>query len=385
MILSCTATFLSLTCKIKLVLTYLEKIMQKILNVALDNRSYPITIGENLLSQFEHFKLHSGQRVLVVTNDTIAPIYLQHLLDMLEAHGVKTDSVIVPDGEQYKTMETWNQILTALLANNHTRSSILVALGGGVIGDVAGFAASAYQRGIKFIQVPTTLLSQVDSSVGGKTAINHPLGKNMIGAFYQPQSVVIDINCLKTLPQRELSAGLAEVIKYGIIMDSAFFNWLETHIDDLLNLDVDALSYCIYRCCELKAQVVAADETEQDMRAILNLGHTYGHAIEAELGYGNWLHGEAVSVGMLMAAQTAKLLGLLADKDIERIKNLLIKAKLPVKRPEQMTIESYIPHMLRDKKVISGKLRLVIPTKIGQVEVMDGIEKSVVLESINNS
>ncbi len=385
MILSCTATFLSLTCKIKLVLTYLEKIMQKILNVALDNRSYPITIGENLLSQFEHFKLHSGQRVLVVTNDTIAPIYLQHLLDMLEAHGVKTDSVIVPDGEQYKTMETWNQILTALLANNHTRSSILVALGGGVIGDVAGFAASAYQRGIKFIQVPTTLLSQVDSSVGGKTAINHPLGKNMIGAFYQPQSVVIDINCLKTLPQRELSAGLAEVIKYGIIMDSAFFNWLEAHIDDLLNLDVDALSYCIYRCCELKAQVVAADETEQDMRAILNLGHTYGHAIEAELGYGNWLHGEAVSVGMLMAAQTAKLLGLLADKDIERIKNLLIKAKLPVKRPEQMTIESYIPHMLRDKKVISGKLRLVIPTKIGQVEVMDGIEKSVVLESINNS
>ena len=359
--------------------------MQKILNVALDNRSYPITIGENLLSQFEHFKLHSGQRVLVVTNDTIAPIYLQHLLDMLEAHGVKTDSVIVPDGEQYKTMETWNQILTALLANNHTRSSILVALGGGVVGDVAGFAASAYQRGIKFIQVPTTLLSQVDSSVGGKTAINHPLGKNMIGAFYQPQSVVIDINCLKTLPQRELSAGLAEVIKYGIIMDSAFFNWLETHIDDLLNLDVDALSYCIYRCCELKAQVVAADETEQDMRAILNLGHTYGHAIEAELGYGNWLHGEAVSVGMLMAAQTAKLLGLLADKDIERIKNLLIKAKLPVKRPEQMTIESYIPHMLRDKKVISGKLRLVIPTKIGQVEVMDGIEKSVVLESINNS
>ena len=385
MILSCTATFLSLTCKIKLVLTYLEKIMQKILNVALDNRSYPITIGENLLSQFEHFKLHSGQRVLVVTNDTIAPIYLQHLLDMLEAHGVKTDSVIVPDGEQYKTMETWNQILTALLANNHTRSSILVALGGGVIGDVAGFAASAYQRGIKFIQVPTTLLSQVDSSVGGKTAINHPLGKNMIGAFYQPQSVVIDINCLKTLPQRELSAGLAEVIKYGIIMDSAFFNWLETHIDDLLNLDVDALSYCIYRCCELKAQVVAADETEQDMRAILNLGHTYGHAIEAELGYGNWLHGEAVSVGMLMAAQTAKLLGLLADKDIERIKNLLIKVKLPVKRPEQMAIESYIPHMLRDKKVISGKLRLVIPTKIGQVEVMDGIEKSVVLESINNS
>ena len=281
-------------------------------------------------------------------------------------------------------METWNQILTALLANNHTRNSILIALGGGVIGDVAGFAASAYQRGIKFIQVPTTLLSQVDSSVGGKTAINHPLGKNMIGAFYQPQAVVIDINCLKTLPPRELSAGLAEVIKYGIIMDSEFFNWLETHIDDLLNLDVDALSYCIYHCCKLKAQVVAADETEQDMRAILNLGHTYGHAIEAELGYGNWLHGEAVSVGMLMAAQTAKLLGKLTDKDIERIKNLLIKAKLPVKRPERMTIESYIPHMLRDKKVLSGQIRLVLPTKIGAVEVIDVVDKQLILEAISS-
>ena len=281
-------------------------------------------------------------------------------------------------------METWNQILTALLANNHTRNSILIALGGGVIGDVAGFAASAYQRGIKFIQVPTTLLSQVDSSVGGKTAINHPLGKNMIGAFYQPQAVVIDINCLKTLPPRELSAGLAEVIKYGIIMDSEFFNWLETHIDDLLNLDVDALSYCIYHCCKLKAQVVAADETEQDMRAILNLGHTYGHAIEAELGYGNWLHGEAVSVGMLMAAQTAKLLGKLTDKDIQRIKNLLIKAKLPVKRPEQMTIESYIPHMLRDKKVLSGQIRLVLPTKIGAVEVIDVVDKQLILEAISS-
>ena len=281
-------------------------------------------------------------------------------------------------------METWNQILTALLANNHTRNSILIALGGGVIGDVAGFAASAYQRGIKFIQVPTTLLSQVDSSVGGKTAINHPLGKNMIGAFYQPQAVVIDINCLKTLPPRELSAGLAEVIKYGIIMDSEFFNWLETHIDDLLNLDVDALSYCIYHCCKLKAQVVAADETEQDMRAILNLGHTYGHAIEAELGYGNWLHGEAVSVGMLMAAQTAKLLSKLTDKDIERIKNLLIKAKLPVKRPERMTIESYIPHMLRDKKVLSGQIRLVLPTKIGAVEVIDVVDKQLILEAISS-
>lgn len=356
--------------------------MQKILNVALAKRSYPIIIGENLLNEFHHFKLQAGQRVLIATNETIAPLYLQPLIDMLEKNGVKTDSIIVPDGEKYKTMETWNTILTALLANNHTRNSILIALGGGVIGDVAGFAASAYQRGIKFIQVPTTLLSQVDSSVGGKTAINHPLGKNMIGAFYQPQSVVIDLNCLKTLPQREFSAGLAEVIKYGIILDEDFFNWLEIHIEELLNLDVKALSYCIYRCCQLKAQIVAADETEQDMRAILNLGHTYGHAIEAELGYGNWLHGEAISVGILMAAQTAKLLNKLTDNDIDRIKNLLIKAKLPVIKPKQMSIESYFPHMMRDKKVLSGQLRLVIPTKIGHAEIIDGIEKEIVFESI---
>jgi 3-dehydroquinate synthase len=385
MILSCAATFLSLTCNNKLAFIFLDIIMQKILNVALTKRSYPITIGENLLNEFEHFKLQTGQRVLIATNETIAPLYLQTLINMLEKHGVKTSSVIVPDGEKYKTMETWNTILTALLANNHTRSSIVIALGGGVIGDVTGFAASAYQRGIKFIQVPTTLLSQVDSSVGGKTAINHPLGKNMIGAFYQPQSVVIDINCLKTLPQRELSAGLAEVIKYGIILDAQFFSWLETHINDVLNLDVDATSYCIYRCCELKAQVVAADETEQGMRALLNLGHTYGHAIEAELGYGNWLHGEAVSVGMLMAAQTAKRLGKLTDAEIDRIKNLLIRAKLPVVRPSQMSIESYLPHMMRDKKVISGQLRLVIPTKIGHAEVIDGIDKNLVLDSISSS
>jgi 3-dehydroquinate synthase len=385
MILSCTATLLSLTCNNKSAWTCLEINMQKILNVALAKRSYPIAIGENILTEFEHFKLQAGQRVLVATNETIAPLYLQTVINMLEKHSVKTDSVVVPDGEQYKTMETWNTILTALLANNHTRSSTLIALGGGVIGDVVGFAASAYQRGIKFIQVPTTLLSQVDSSVGGKTAINHLLGKNMIGAFYQPQAVVIDLNCLKTLPQRELSAGLAEVIKYGIILDAEFFNWLEQHIEDLLNLDSNALSYCIYRCCELKAKVVAADETEQDMRAILNLGHTYGHAIEAELGYGSWLHGEAVSVGMLMAAQTAKSLGKLTQSDLDRIKNLLIRAKLPVSRPTQMPVESYLPHMLRDKKVLSGQLRLVVPTKIGHVDVIDGIDKSIVLNSIVNT
>lgn len=356
--------------------------MLKTLTVSLNERSYPITIGENTLNSFEYFKLKSGQRVLIATNETIAPLYLSALTAMLEKNGIKVDNVIVPDGEQYKTMETWNTILSTLLKNNHTRNTVLIALGGGVIGDVAGFAAACYQRGIKFIQVPTTLLSQVDSSVGGKTAINHPLGKNMIGAFYQPQSVVIDLNCLKTLPQRELSAGLAEVIKYGIILDPDFFSWLENNIDALLALEPQAMSYCIYHCCKLKAEVVAADETEQDMRAILNLGHTYGHAIEAELGYGNWLHGEAVAVGMVMAAQAAKLLGHFSNSDIDRIKSLLLKAKLPISKPQQMTAQAYIPHMLRDKKVLSGKLRLVLPTKIGHVEVVDDVSQDLVLESI---
>lgn len=356
--------------------------MLKKLTVSLNERSYPITIGENTLNEFEHFMLKTGDRVLIATNETISPLYLSALTVMLEKHGVKIDHVIVPDGEKYKTMETWNTMLSVLLKNNHNRNSILIALGGGVIGDVAGFAAACYQRGIRFIQVPTTLLSQVDSSVGGKTAINHPLGKNMIGAFHQPQSVVIDLNCLKTLPPRELSAGLTEVIKYGIIMDPDFFAWLELHIDDLLALEPNAMSYCIYRCCELKAQVVAADETEQDMRAILNLGHTYGHAIEAELGYGNWLHGEAVSIGMLMAAYTAKLLGYFSDTEIERIKNLLRRANLPINRPENISANAYIPHMLRDKKVLSGKLRLVLPTKIGHVEVIEDVNQDIVLQSI---
>lgn len=356
--------------------------MLKKLTVALSERSYPIYIGQNILTNFQSFPLKSGERVLIATNDTIAPLYLNAVEKMLEENGVKVDTVVVPDGEKYKTIETWNTILTSLLAKNHTRNSVLIALGGGVIGDVVGFAAACYQRGIRFIQVPTTLLSQVDSSVGGKTAINHPLGKNMIGAFYQPQAVVIDINCLKTLPQRELSAGLAEVIKYGIIMDQDFFNWLEQNIEDLLALEPNAMSYCIAYCCELKAKIVAADETEQDLRAILNLGHTYGHAIEAELGYGNWLHGEAISVGMLMAAQAAKLLGHFKESDINRIKQLLIRAKLPVTKPEMMSTESYITHMLRDKKVLSGKLRLVLPFEIGQVQVIDDVNQEIVLQSI---
>jgi len=257
-----------------------------------------------------------------------------------------------------------------------------VALGGGVIGDLTGFAAACYQRGVRFIQVPTTLLSQVDSSVGGKTAVNHPLGKNMIGAFYQPASVVVDLDCLQTLPPRELSSGLAEVIKYGIILDDAFFDWLEANLDAVMALDTTAMAYCIRRCCELKAEVVAADERESGLRALLNLGHTFGHAIEAEMGYGNWLHGEAVAAGMVMAARTAQRLGQFHEDDIQRIITLLKRAGLPVKGPQSMAPAAYLPHMMRDKKVLAGELRLVLPLAIGKSEVRGGVSHDLVLSAI---
>lgn len=284
--------------------------MEKV-TVTLGERSYPITIASNLFKHADAFlPLKAGQRVMIVTNETLAPLYLQNVQNTLEAQGLLVDAIILPDGEQYKSLFIMNDVFTALLEKHHGRDTTLIALGGGVIGDLTGFAAASYQRGVRFIQVPTTLLSQVDSSVGGKTAVNHPLGKNMIGAFYQPTSVIIDLDCLKTLPKRELSSGLAEVIKYGIILDYSFFCWLEENIDELMTLDNTAMGYCIRRCCELKAQVVAADEKEMSgLRAQLNLGHTFGHAIEAEMGYGVWLHGEAVSAGMVMAARTAELAG----------------------------------------------------------------------------
>ena len=278
------------------------------LTVALAQRSYPISIGPDLLDDVTLFApAIKGKRVMIVTNETVAPLYLERLQRTLAAW--QLDSCILPDGEEYKDLESFNRIMTALLQGNHGRDTTLIALGGGVIGDLVGFAAACYQRGVPFIQVPTTLLSQVDSSVGGKTAVNHPMGKNMIGAFYQPKAVIIDINCLATLPQRELSAGLAEVIKYGIIWDAPFFAWLEQHIADLLALDSELLTQAIFRCCQIKADVVSQDETEMGVRALLNLGHTFGHAIEAEQGYGNWLHGEAVSAGSVLAAATSVTIG----------------------------------------------------------------------------
>ncbi|WP_372930363.1 3-dehydroquinate synthase, partial [Shewanella putrefaciens] len=259
---------------------------------------------------------------------------------------------------------------------NYGRDSVLVALGGGVIGDMTGFAAACYQRGIDFIQIPTTLLSQVDSSVGGKTAVNHPLGKNMIGAFYQPQLVLIDTQCLHTLPAREFAAGMAEVIKYGIMWDGEFFQWLENNVQALKRLETEALVYAISRCCEIKADVVSQDETEQGVRALLNLGHTFGHAIEAEMGYGNWLHGEAVAAGTVLAAQTARSLGLIDESIVCRIVQLLQAFDLPVSAPESMDFDSFIQHMRRDKKVLGGQIRLVLPTGIGQADVFSQVTES---------
>lgn len=356
--------------------------MQKMM-VSLGERSYPITIAAGLFSDSaSYWPLTAHQSVMVVTNETIAPLYLQPVLAQLAALGINADSVVLPDGEQYKSLSVLDTVFTALLEKPHGRDTTLIALGGGVIGDMTGFAAASYQRGVRFIQMPTTLLSQVDSSVGGKTAVNHPLGKNMIGAFYQPTSVVIDLDCLATLPARELSSGLAEVIKYGVILDDVFFEWLEENIDALRRLDQKALAYCIRRCCELKAEIVAADEREQGNRALLNLGHTFGHAIEAHMGYGNWLHGEAVAAGMVMAARTAEQLGTFSASLTERLITLLTRAGLPVNGPQQMSAEDYLPHMMRDKKVLSGELRLVLPTGLGKAEVRSGVGHDTVLAAI---
>ncbi|GLT14756.1 3-dehydroquinate synthase [Vibrio algivorus] len=353
------------------------------INVDLAERSYPISIGAGLLTNpalFSHLK--ANQKVVVVTNDTVAPLYADRLIQTLTSLQCQVDLLTLPDGEQYKSLETFNSIMSFLLEGNYSRDVVLVALGGGVIGDLVGFAAACYQRGVDFIQVPTTLLSQVDSSVGGKTAVNHPLGKNMIGAFYQPKSVIIDTDCLDSLPEREFAAGMAEVIKYGIIIDGDFFTWLEQNMTKLVALDNQALCYAIARCCQIKADVVAADEKESGVRALLNLGHTYGHAIEAEMGYGNWLHGEAVAAGTMMAAHTSLLRGLISSEQVERIQSILVEAKLPIHTPETMTYEHFIKHMMRDKKVLAGQLRLILPTGIGSSEVLGNTDETIIRQAI---
>ncbi|WP_394390994.1 3-dehydroquinate synthase [Shewanella woodyi] len=341
----------------------------KQIQVDLGVRSYPIVIGRNLMSCGEHFaRFLQDKKILIVTNETVAPLYLEKLELQLSSFDC-VEPVILPDGEQYKTLAQMDSIFTSLLQQNSGRDTVLIALGGGVIGDMTGFAAASYQRGIDFIQIPTTLLAQVDSSVGGKTAVNHPLGKNMIGAFYQPKLVVIDTDCLSTLPAKEFSAGMAEVIKYGIIWDSEFFSWLENNVERLKTLDDEALAYAIGRCCEIKADVVAEDETEQGVRALLNLGHTFGHAIEAEMGYGVWLHGEAVAAGTVLAASTASRMGLIDESIVCRIIKLFEAFDLPVSPPDSMNFEQFIKHMRRDKKVLKGQVRLVLPEAMGQAGV----------------
>jgi 3-dehydroquinate synthase len=339
------------------------------LTVSLADRSYPIHIGNGLLGQVDLILPHlKRKQVAIVSNTTVAPLYMHALAQPLRDAGVSVIEIILPDGEAYKNNETLQIIYDHLLQNRCERTTTLIALGGGVIGDLTGYAAATYLRGVPFIQVPTTLLSQVDSSVGGKTGINHPLGKNMIGAFYQPKLVLADIDTLKTLPQRELSAGVAEVIKYGLIRDADFFDWLETNMAALMALDNAVASYAIYRSCQNKAEVVAADEHEQGERALLNLGHTFGHAIENAMGYGVWLHGEAVATGTVMAADLSQRMGWLNAAEVQRIKAILQAAKLPLEAPD-FGAEEYLRLMQLDKKVSDGRIRLILQQGIGKAVI----------------
>lgn len=351
------------------------------LKVDLAERSYPIFIGTGLISNPELYLPYiKGRQALIVTNTTVEKLYLQQVQQAL--NDIQVDVVVLDDGEQYKTINELGKIYDALLKNKHNRNTTLIALGGGVVGDMCGFAAATYQRGVNFIQVPTTLLSQVDSSVGGKTGVNHPLGKNMIGAFHQPQAVIADTEVLNTLPANELSAGLAEVIKYGLIADLEFYNWLQKNMAVLVQKSPAALAFAIERSCQNKADVVAQDEKEGGIRATLNLGHTFGHAIEAEQGYGNWLHGEAVGAGMLQAADLSWRLGKIAAAEVDDLRRLLVTANLPVAGPSSMTPDSYLKHMAVDKKVLDGRIRLVLLEKIGKAYITSSVPAELLLETL---
>ena len=353
------------------------------LKVDLGTRSYPIYIGSNLLTQANLLPPYiKSKQVLVVTNTTVAPLYLRQLQNNLSAY--ELESIVLPDGEQYKTLNYVETIFTQLLEIKFNRNATLIALGGGVVGDMGGFAAACYQRGINFIQIPTTLLAQVDSSVGGKTGVNHALGKNMIGAFYQPQVVVADISVLETLDDRQLSAGIAEVIKYGLIRDYEFFKWLEENIALLLQKDKQALSFAIERSCINKAAVVAEDEYESGIRAILNLGHTFGHAIETGMGYGEYLHGEAVAIGTCLAADLSRRLGYLNNQEVARIIALFKRANLPVLSPKNLTTAAFIEHMSVDKKNIDGEIRVIALEKIGKATLPMNVEISILEQTLND-
>ncbi|NNH26414.1 3-dehydroquinate synthase [Acinetobacter terrestris] len=351
------------------------------LHVELGDRRYPIFIGSDLNPQSLLEPYIKGKQVMIVTNTTVAPLYLEHYVTAIEALGKKVATCILPDGEKYKNIEHLNLIFDALLEAGFNRDATVLALGGGVIGDMAGFASACFQRGIYFIQVPTTLLSQVDSSVGGKTGINHPLGKNMIGAFQQPQVVLADMAQLSTLPDRELSAGLAEVIKYALLGDLDFLVWLEENMDGLVGRDSALLAEAVYRSCAHKARIVANDEKEQGERALLNLGHTFGHAIESYLGYGIWLHGEAVATGMVMAADLSQRMGWISAEDLERTKKIIQRAHLPVKCPA-IPLDEFLAYMAHDKKVLNGQLRLVLMKSLGQAVISKEFDVELMKQAI---
>jgi len=343
------------------------------LTVELGERSYPIFIGSGILGERDFIAPYlAGRQAVVISNTTVAPLYLDRLRRALPGDTTVTE-VILADGEQYKTLASLEEIFDRVLGAGHNRTTTFIALGGGVVGDIAGFAAACYQRGVRLLQVPTTLLSQVDSSVGGKTAVNHPLGKNMIGAFHQPAAVIIDIDTLQSLPRRQLSAGLAEVVKYGLICDAPFYTWFCDHVDRLLAREPAALAEAVERSCADKARVVVGDEREAGLRAVLNLGHTFGHAIEAEQGYGSWLHGEAVATGMLLALRLSAARGWIEQAEVERFTSLLQRMELPLEPPADMGAACFLQHMRRDKKVQDGRLRLILLAAIGSACIVDDV------------
>jgi 3-dehydroquinate synthase len=353
------------------------------IGVALGDRSYPINVGAGLIDDPAVFGPYvSGQKVALVTSTVVAPLYLAKVAHTLREAGAEVLEVVLPDGEEHKTWSTLNLIFDALLQARCDRQTRIVALGGGVVGDIAGFAAAVYQRGVPFIQVPTTLLAQVDSSVGGKTAVNHPLGKNMVGAFHQPLAVIADVTTLATLPKRELRAGIAEVIKHGFIRDAGFVEWLESSMGRLLAGDPDALTHAVVRSCEIKAQVVAADERESGERALLNFGHTFGHAIESGMGYGHWVHGEAVAAGMVMAADLSARLGMIATEDARRVRDLVAHAGLPVAGPVSLSAERYLDLMAVDKKAARGKIRFVLLERLGSAVLRGDLPEAIVCQAL---
>jgi shikimate kinase/3-dehydroquinate synthase len=354
------------------------------IRVALAERSYEIEVGSRLIGDPARYRPHlAGRKAALVTNAVIAPLYLERVAKALRDAGAEVVEVVLPDGEEHKTWQTLNLVFDALLSAHCDRHTTIVALGGGVVGDLAGFAAAVYQRGIPFIQAPTTLLSQVDSSVGGKTAVNHPLGKNMVGAFHQPKAVLADVSTLETLPDRELRAGLAEVIKHGVIRDPVFFDWLEANLERLLRRDPEALVHAVVRSCEIKAEVVGHDERETGLRAVLNFGHTFGHAIESGLGYGRWVHGEAVGAGMVMAADLSARIGMVSRIEAERIRDLIGRAGLPVKGPAGLSADRYLELMAVDKKAAAGQIRFVLLEKLGSAVIRGGIPDQAIRDTLN--